>query len=1549
MKKILGLDLGTNSIGWALVEQDFETKSGKILGMGSRIIPMSQDILGKFDSGQSISQTAERTSFRSMRRLRQRSLLRRERLHRVLNILGFLPQHYANAIDFEYRLGQFLDEKEAKLAYTNVSGKFEFLFKESFREMVADFRENQPQMFYKKKNGEESKIPFDWTVYYLRKKALTQKIRKEELAWLILHFNQKRGYYQLRGEEEAMEENKSAKYYALKVVKVEPAEKGKNEDIWYNVHLENGWIYRRSSKIYLDWEGIIKEFIVTEDLNPDGSIKSDKDGNEKRSFKAVDSEKDWIAIKKSTEEKILDSGITVGAFIYETLLQKPDQKIRGKLIRTIERKFYKEELRLILEAQKEFHPELKDEKLYLACIDELYFFNESHKKSIANRSFVYLFLEDIIFYQRPLKRKKSLISDCPFENRFFKGENSELIKKPIKCIAKSNPLYQEFRVIQWLKNLRIYRKAIKGDIDITGELINSEAAQESLFEWLNEKLEISQEEFLKFSGFALEERVKEWLGAEGFKAFRKDKEKGLSYFFRWNFVEDKTYPMNETRGAMLKALKKNNCSFEFLSREIEENLWHILYSVEDPKELDGALKKFAHYNQLPESFAESFRKFPRMEKEYGSFSAKAIKKLLPLMRFGKYWSENEIDSITRSRIEKIINGEVDEKIQNRVREKAINLQSFESFMDLPLWLASYIVYDRHSEISDIQFWKNPRDIELLKQHSLRNPIVEQVVNETLQTVKEIWDYFGKGQEDYFDEIHVELGREMKNPAGQRQRMTQRMAENENTNNRVKALLEELLNDNDVENVRPYSPSQQELLKIFEEGIYESEHDQITLEEINRIRKKTQPNTADIRRYKLWLEQGYKSPYTGNVIPLSKLFTPAFEIEHIIPQSRFFDDSLSNKIICEAEVNSLKDNQLAFEFIKNNPGLKVELSWGKTVELLHPDVYEENVIKYFAKNQAKKKKLLLEEIPEAFIERQMNDSRYISKVVKSLLSNIVRKEGEQEGIAKNLVASTGAITSRLKQDWGLNAIWNDLITPRFERLNHIAGYEKYGRWEHKEGKRVFQINTLEKELVGLNKKRIDHRHHALDALVVACSTRNHINYLNNDNANEKDQNKPLRYDLRNKLRRIEEVFAIKAVNGQLIKTKRNVAREFHKPWKSFAEDAKLNLYKIIVSFKKNTRVINKTVNLYQKWVSLPDGSYKKAFVTQTKGDHWAIRKPLHIPMPYGRKEYCISYLKISENLGKRGDIVDEIIKSRVEQVFNQNKRKISETKKFLKSHPIIDEFGKIVISTDFLFKNHMYRKRFPILKLSNRSINGGITNLEQMIKFLNKIPDLKLKNEFLIHLQVNQNDIDKAFSVEGIESFNKKRKIPVKRIPIAESGEKRFQLGTSLGKKHKWVEAEAGTNLFFGIYSDVNKFRDFDTFPLNLVIERQKQGLTSCPEVNKNLKQLLFDLSPNDLVFVPNKEEEENPDLIDFRNLTMEQLNRIYKFVSCTGSEGHFVFHSNASEIVKNENGTNSKSERILDFPNKKTIYDNSKNPVQIKAVCWKIEIDRLGNIKRVLR
>ena len=202
--------------------------------------------------------------------------------------------------------------------------------------------------------------------------------------------------------------------------------------------------------------------------------------------------------------------------------------------------------------------------------------------------------------------------------------------------------------------------------------------------------------------------------------------------------------------------------------------------------------------------------------------------------------------------------------------------------------------------------------------------------------------------------------------------------------------------------------------------------------------KKRPTTSEVLRYKLWLEQRYRSPYTGRVIPLGKLFTPAYEIEHVIPQSRYFDDSISNKVICESAVNKLKDNCLGYEFIKKHSGEMVELGNGETVPVFSVEEYERFVKESYFGNSKKMKKLLLEDIPDSFIERQLNDSRYISRVVTSLLSNLVCEEGEQDGLSKNVIVCTGGITDRLKKDWGVQEVWNRIILPRFLRLNEITG-------------------------------------------------------------------------------------------------------------------------------------------------------------------------------------------------------------------------------------------------------------------------------------------------------------------------------------------------------------------------------------------------------------------------------------------------------------------------------------------------------------------------------
>jgi len=1435
MKYILGLDLGSNSIGWALIEQDFDNKQGKILGLGSRIIPMDQGILGEFERGNKVSQTAERTEFRGIRRLRERHLLRRERLHRVLHLLGFLPAHYDAQIDFTKRFGKFIGNSEPKLAYNNEG----FIFLESFNEMVEDFKKHQPQLFYIKSNGEESKIPYDWTIYYLRKKALQEKISKEELAWIILNFNQKRGYYQLR-EEEGEKEN-DFEIISSKVLSVVKKEKDKKYNkYWYDITLENGLVYTAAfyNDFVYSWVDQEREFVAKRTLLKNGSEKVELSYlptfDEIAKMNKQQQDKFYQKIKIKTENSIGNK--PVGAYIYDHLLQNPNQKIKGKLVRTIERKFYKEELKAILEKQVALQPELFTEELFVDCVRELYKNNEIHQNSLSSKDFEHLFLNDIIFYQRPLRSQKSNISSCSLEYRFcIDKETKQRRKTYLKVISKSNPYYQEFRVLQWLSNLKIYRK--EDDKDVTSEFISSIEDKETLYEFLMSEKEVSNKSVLEF---LLMKSLRETYPFAKETELKKELKKEITKY-RWNYVyeegnDSKKYPMNETGYEIKKRLKEvKNIPDNFLTKDIEYQLWHIIYSVTDKYEYEKALMKFAQKHNLDtESFVENFKKIKPYPSDYGAFSEKAIKKLLPLMRFGKYWNYSDISEPVQARISDIINGVDNESIKTIVREKAEKFQLSQEadFQGLPLWLAQYIVYGIHSEAADIQRWTSPSDLEEylkgFKQHSLRNPIVEQVVTETLRVVKDIWEYYGKGEQNFFDEIHIELGRELKKTAEERNRMTREINANEETNLKVKKDLQKLFENKSAENVRPYSPIQQE-------------------------------------KYKLWQEQKERSPYTGQPIPLSKLFTDDYQIEHVIPQSRFFDDSLSNKVICEAAVNAQKGAQLGLEFIKKHGGEIIEIGLNKKATVLNEKEYKELVNELFANNRGKKAKLLMEEIPEKMVERQLNDTRYISKFISQILSNIVRSPQEDEGVnSKNIIPCTGKITAALKQDWGLNDVWNDLILPRFERMNNLTQTELFTTYSEKYQKKIPTV-PLE-HAKGFQKKRIDHRHHALDALVVACATRSHINYMNNQHALDKHKAKEEKQNARIDLR---TVLCDKKYNDN---AEDNYNWTFKKPWNTFTQDVRSALEMVVVSFKQNLRVINKATNYYEKWREEKGKMVKKK--VKQEGINWAIRKPLH--------EQTVS--------------------------------------------------GKITLERVKVGKG-------KILTATRKSIDSSFTE-----KTIASITDTGIQ-KILLNYLAYKGSSELAFSPEGLEELNKniylyndgKPHKPIYKVRSYEKGSGRFVLGERGAKSKKYVQG--APNLYFGIYQGKEK-RSYATIPLNEVIERQKQGLTSVPELNEKGEKLLFSLSPNDLVYVPM--EGEDTENIDFTNLSKEQRERVYN-VNDFSSTCYFTPNRIAKAIYPKEVDMQRKGDELSGSYDTKTA---SIEGVQIKESCIKLKIDRLGNISK---
>ena len=1387
MKKILGLDTGTNSVGWALIEQDTDNFKGKILGMGSRIIPMDQKEIGDFNKGNLESAAAARTHHRGVRRLKDRQLKRRERLVRVLKCGNYISNEWN-------------PNHRSSFAYELVDEKFVFKFMDSYNEMLSEFR---------KENSDLKAVPYDWTVYYLRVKALTGKITKEELVWVILHFNTKRGYYQLRGDD-ALNANSNEAFVSSIVDNIEDL----NDDVHGSksllITLRDGVVGLFSAKEIPDWIGKEIEFIVTE---------KEVKGEVKVTLKNPSAD-DWTLRKKKTEKKIDESGNTVAEYIYNRLLKNPQIKIRGKEVHTIDRSFYKKELLSILECQLEYHDLLFDQNIYTKAIGELYKHNNGHRENLRKYNMIHLLVNDILYYQRPLKTKKHLISNCKYESYKYNNKDGDKILKPVKAAAKSHPLYQEYRIWTIIHNLRVYRREVtdsdnilRQDVDVSQAML-VDSAKSKLFELFDKSKELSEAQILKCLGLNTKE-------------------------YKYNYEEGTKLKGNETKAAFLKVAKKYKLGQQMTELLNDKSnlirLWHIIYSLGDEvQHIESALRN----NKLgiTSDMQLAILDVPTFAKEYGSYSVKALRKIVPLMRVGKFWSKDDLHPITMDRIDKILNAEYDENISDRVRNQLGHISEVADCQGLPEYMAVYLAYGRHSETIDMRRYESPDDIDvanLVPNHSLRNPTAEKIIRETLQVVKAIWEKYGRP-----DEIHVEMARELKSSGDERKKITERKNQNYATNQRAKAMLREL--QQEQPSINPHSKGHIELFKIYEEGAVVNQKS--IDRDILSIRRKGDPTRSELLRYKLWLEQKYLSPYTGNPIPLSKLFTTAYEIEHVIPKSVYYDDSFNNKVICESVANSEKDNTTAYRFICDRGG--ETLSDGTT--LLTKEQYEEQIKKMYAINRSKYKNLMSYDPPIGFTQRQLNNTRYINRKLLSLLNPIVKEENEQEAVSKHLISMAGGVTNKLKNDWGLHDVWKRILAPRFIRMNEKTGTQDYYR---KEGNKI-HLSGYENEL-----KRLDHRHHALDALVVACTTRSHITYENS---------------LRSKNRQYQ-------LEKKLLKEKEHRRKSYRLPWESIAQDTYDVLSDVITSFKQNKRVATKTINYYQKYVEQKDGSWKKQYVKQaTNPDHWAVRKPLHKDTVFGQitlRNY--KKVRINDAIKNIDIIADRTIKEELKALSSKLGGNVDELKKYLKKNPIKRK-GKPITHAHIIYNDNN-------IATSKMKLDANVK-----IKQLHKVVDVDLRRQLIDHLDNFNMDSEKAFSVNGLIAFNKERNTPVYQVKVMETLGLKQNIVKREEKGIKYVESAKGTNLFFEIEVDeesgAHKMNSKSTQQFVTVLNTKVSDNSV-----KNEDSNLITLSPNDIV---------------------KSDNEYYKVVSFTKQQCFFVPVNYATSIVdKNEYTKLNKFER----------------------------------------
>jgi len=886
MAKILGLDLGTNSIGWALIDREKITSTNEkgtgIIACGCRIF---KEGVNKNSSGKEVSRNTTRRIARGARRKNYRFKMRRKRLIKELKKLEMLP-------DNRYYTFKKHDKKNHTIE----------LFK-------------------------------------LRKKALDEKIRLEDIGRIFLQINNHRGF--------------------------------------------------KSNK---------KEDAVT-------NIDKDK-------------EKELLGVKgtiQKLEKRIKECNCrTIGEYYYflieqnknshnpnEPKLLHENDFLRGEGAYT-SRELFEKEFDAIWEKQKEYYQDI---------------LTDENKEIIK---------DECIFYQRDLRSAKHLRNRCKLESKGFWWDKKN--KKHINylpCCTKSSFEFQEYRIWEQLNKLRYT------NFEFTHQALSLEQKHE-LAEKLhdNEKLTLTQIKNIlnlsrdtKFNdiGDHLKGNITQ---ARLIKVFGKD-------FWSNSIVKQ------ETEGNNSK-FKPNEYS------NIQRQLWHNIQFSKDKNWLLGkdefienvhrknrkqALKKNAFYtphNQWKQNLKqlelsdEQISKYAEttFEPGYSDYSTKAIRKLLYYMKQGD-------DLVT----------------------------------------SSYKVYGDYTSSIQKEGMKLEYKVPQLANNSLRNPIVEKSVRETIKIINTIIEKYGKP-----DRIHLEMARELKMPKEARENIYKRNSDKDKVREEYARFLSKKLK----RNIDKTSPD----IKIFEmflelnysqKGFNNNIKGKITDNEIEKFLRLKIPSNKT--KYYLWLECDRKDPYEGNTISLSTLFSNEIEIEHIIPYSLCGDNSFMNKTLSFKTFNAKKGNKTPMQYFEDKP--------------LEKELFKQNIKKF---SDGKKERFLMTDNQiEQFRNSQLNNTAYIATEVRKHLletfknENIELTNGVMTSLVRTLLGFNGILNKPVKVDdiyWNMGKVWAILneskqIVDFIERTDDaILEYLNVMK------------GVINSAIFYPSKIRDDHRHHIVDALITA---------------------------------------------------------------------------------------------------------------------------------------------------------------------------------------------------------------------------------------------------------------------------------------------------------------------------------------------------------------------------------------------------------------------------------------------------------------------------------
>lgn len=708
--------------------------------------------------------------------------------------------------------------------------------------------------------------------------------------------------------------------------------------------------------------------------------------NKKRGYKSsrkgeVDTDEEdmgeYMAAITGRSKQLADNHQTVGQYLMSQIALHPLQGIKHQ---TFYRKDYEDEFEQIWKTQIPFHPEL----------------TRKLKKEIKNR---------IIFYQRPIASKKDEVSICELECKEIEIEKDgkkKTIKTGSKVCPVSSPLYQEFRMWQKLNDAILTNIVTLEKRPLTLEQKEMLASELSVRTRLTKKdaLKMLVGKQAKYFDLNFDELIGNETQSRLVNAYLKILE--MTGHDKIDVKKSKAVDVIDAiqhvfagLGYNTDALKGHVSLQQDIYLQPYYRLWHLLYSFPGDNSRSGSdklvkrVKEFLGFDNDEYAKVIADIKFPE---GYGNLSAKAIQKILPKMKEG-YQYYDACEKVGYKHSKRSLTKEENDK---RILQK---------------------------------------HLDFIPHNSLRNPLVERILNQMISLVNGLIDEYGDTY-GAFDEIRIELARDLSKNAESRKRLTQDIEKNKNER---LACREELIN------------------QLNERGY-----------KLNYV------SDNDILKYRLYKElapHGYKTLYSKSKVDLVDLIIHRkFDKEHIIPKAKSPSNAFSVLTIELSSINEEKGDMTALDYVRWKYGEEEAQQYIARVN----DLFKQKAI-----SKAKKDNLLrtAAEIPNEPLNRDLGLTQYINRKAYEILGTITRK----------VVATTGSITSRLRDDWQLVDVLQELVWDKYDKLGLINTYTD------KDGKTVRKI----KEEAWT--KRNDHRNHAMDAITVAFTKQAYINYLNSLNA------------------------------------------------------------------------------------------------------------------------------------------------------------------------------------------------------------------------------------------------------------------------------------------------------------------------------------------------------------------------------------------------------------------------------------------------------------------